>query len=218
MQIVNSHKSIQLYEVVVTGREAHSEPGDRRYLGQHGRDRPAVDARPHRGGRGASPRPAFRSALVDAHRRHHPWRHGAQHPRARMPLHLRPALRAGPRCRRSAHAFLGCGRAGQATPRRPRATTPGITVERLAKVPSLRREPEGAPSDRRRCSAARTPPAPPFPMARRPGSSRQAGLSTVICGPGSITQAHRPDEFIELSQIEAGARFISRLVSFVRAG
>jgi acetylornithine deacetylase len=47
------------------------------------------------------------------------------------------------------------------------------------------------------------------------GQFQAAGLSTVICGPGSITQAHRPDEYIEVSQIEAGARFMLRLIESV---
>jgi acetylornithine deacetylase len=35
------------------------------------------------------------------------------------------------------------------------------------------------------------------------GLFQDAGLSTVVCGPGSIDQAHQPNEFIELSQLDA---------------
>ncbi|HHI82018.1 MAG TPA: acetylornithine deacetylase, partial [Rhizobiales bacterium] len=35
------------------------------------------------------------------------------------------------------------------------------------------------------------------------GVFQKAGFSVAICGPGSIDQAHKPDEFIEISQIEA---------------
>jgi acetylornithine deacetylase len=38
-------------------------------------------------------------------------------------------------------------------------------------------------------------------------------LSTVICGPGSIAQAHQPDEFVEVSQIESCVGFLERLVA-----
>jgi acetylornithine deacetylase len=31
---------------------------------------------------------------------------------------------------------------------------------------------------------------------------RDAGVASVLCGPGSIDQAHRPDEFIELDQMQ----------------
>lgn len=33
------------------------------------------------------------------------------------------------------------------------------------------------------------------------GLFQQLGMSAVICGPGSIAQAHKPDEFIELDQL-----------------
>ncbi|KRE18103.1 acetylornithine deacetylase [Bosea sp. Root381] len=37
--------------------------------------------------------------------------------------------------------------------------------------------------------------------------------STVICGPGDIAQAHQPDEFIAISQLEAGERFIDGVIA-----
>lgn len=39
-----------------------------------------------------------------------------------------------------------------------------------------------------------------------------AGLPTVVCGPGSIAQAHKPDEFIELEQVALGEAFVRRLM------
>lgn len=44
------------------------------------------------------------------------------------------------------------------------------------------------------------------------GIFQGGGLSTVICGPGSILQAHQADEFIEVSQLAAGCEFMERLV------
>ena len=44
------------------------------------------------------------------------------------------------------------------------------------------------------------------------GLFQQAGLSTVICGPGSIDQAHQPNEYIEISQFEQGVEFIESLI------
>jgi acetylornithine deacetylase len=43
------------------------------------------------------------------------------------------------------------------------------------------------------------------------GLFQQAGIPTVVCGPGSIEQAHKPDEFIELDQILRCEEFIGRL-------
>jgi acetylornithine deacetylase len=33
-----------------------------------------------------------------------------------------------------------------------------------------------------------------------------------VCGPGSIEQAHKPNEFIELAQVEACASFLRKLM------
>ena len=45
------------------------------------------------------------------------------------------------------------------------------------------------------------------------GVFQAAGFSVAICGPGSIDQAHKPDEFIEISQIEACEKFIDLLIA-----
>ncbi|GAA3604920.1 acetylornithine deacetylase [Agrococcus terreus] len=44
------------------------------------------------------------------------------------------------------------------------------------------------------------------------GLFANAGIPTVVCGPGDIAQAHAPDEFIELDQIDACEAFVDRLV------
>jgi acetylornithine deacetylase len=44
------------------------------------------------------------------------------------------------------------------------------------------------------------------------GLLQQSGIETVICGPGSITQAHKPDEFITLEQVALCERFMHRLM------
>ena len=49
------------------------------------------------------------------------------------------------------------------------------------------------------------------------GLFQQAGIPTVVCGPGSIRQAHKPDEFIELGQIGAFERFLRRLFDRIAA-
>ncbi|QJQ96206.1 MULTISPECIES: acetylornithine deacetylase [Halomonadaceae] len=47
--------------------------------------------------------------------------------------------------------------------------------------------------------------------ATEAGQFQRAGLATVICGPGSIGQAHQPDEYIEIDQLDAGSRFMQAL-------
>jgi acetylornithine deacetylase len=43
------------------------------------------------------------------------------------------------------------------------------------------------------------------------GFFEKAGIPSIICGPGDIAQAHQPDEWIALSELEACDRFIRRL-------
>jgi acetylornithine deacetylase len=45
------------------------------------------------------------------------------------------------------------------------------------------------------------------------GIFQNAGISTVICGPGSINQAHQPDEFVSLAQLARCEDFVARLLS-----
>jgi acetylornithine deacetylase len=39
------------------------------------------------------------------------------------------------------------------------------------------------------------------------------GIPTVVCGPGSIAQAHQPDEYIEATQLDECEQFLRRLVA-----
>ncbi|QIJ73444.1 acetylornithine deacetylase [Methylobacterium sp. NI91] len=50
------------------------------------------------------------------------------------------------------------------------------------------------------------------PYATEAGRFQRAGLPTVVCGPGSIDQAHQPDEFITLDELARGEAFMRRLV------
>ena len=43
------------------------------------------------------------------------------------------------------------------------------------------------------------------------GLFQQAGLSTVVCGPGSIEQAHQADEYVSLAQLAACERYLAAL-------
>ncbi|MEM6493238.1 MAG: acetylornithine deacetylase [Pseudomonadota bacterium] len=53
--------------------------------------------------------------------------------------------------------------------------------------------------------------------AAEAGQFQEAGFSTVICGPGSIDQAHQPNEFITLSQVAEGTRFLRNLIDHLSA-
>ena len=47
------------------------------------------------------------------------------------------------------------------------------------------------------------------------GQFQGAGYSTIICGPGSIKQAHQANEYLEVSQLKKGELFISDLIKSV---
>jgi len=46
------------------------------------------------------------------------------------------------------------------------------------------------------------------------GLFQQAGIPGVIFGPGSIQQAHQPDEFIEIEQMAQCVSFMKELTSW----
>ncbi len=51
-------------------------------------------------------------------------------------------------------------------------------------------------------------------FATEGGLFQEIGISTVMCGPGSIDQAHQPNEFIELSQVAACESFLKKLADW----
>ena len=102
----------------------------------------------------------------------------------------------------------------QALPRlRAQAPEGAIETERLAAVPPLTPETDGTAETllRRLTGANRTT---TLSFASEGGLFQAAGLSTVACGPGAIDQAHQPNEFIELTQVEACERLLRRLAQW----
>ena len=49
------------------------------------------------------------------------------------------------------------------------------------------------------------------PFGTEAGLFQQMGMSVVVCGPGSIEQAHKPDEFLGLDQLSACLQMLGRL-------
>jgi acetylornithine deacetylase len=45
------------------------------------------------------------------------------------------------------------------------------------------------------------------------GLFQRAGVPTVVCGPGNIEQAHKPNEFVALEQLVASESFIRKLIT-----
>ena len=87
-----------------------------------------------------------------------------------------------------------------------------IQTAMLADVPPLRAEKDGSAARLVRAVAAHGERDITVPFGTEGGYFQQTGWSTVVCGPGSIAQAHRPDEFIERSQLAECESFLDRLI------
>lgn len=48
--------------------------------------------------------------------------------------------------------------------------------------------------------------------ATEAGQFQDGGYSTIVCGPGSIEQAHQPNEYLSLDQLQASISFNRRLI------
>ena len=49
------------------------------------------------------------------------------------------------------------------------------------------------------------------PFGTEAGLFQQMGMDVILCGPGSIAQAHKPDEFVSLNQLEMCLGMLERL-------
>ncbi|MEQ8440352.1 MAG: acetylornithine deacetylase [Alphaproteobacteria bacterium] len=55
------------------------------------------------------------------------------------------------------------------------------------------------------------------PYGTEAGQFQEAGMAAVVCGPGSIDQAHQPNEFVEESQVAACETMLRKLIDRCRA-
>ncbi len=98
---------------------------------------------------------------------------------------------------------------------RLRETAPeaAITTETFALVPALKPEAD-SPAEAliRRLTGANVTETMSF--ASEAGIFQQTGIPAVLFGPGSIQQAHQPDEFIDTEQIEACEDFMRKLIAW----
>jgi acetylornithine deacetylase len=97
---------------------------------------------------------------------------------------------------------------------RARSLAAGVVTEVIYDVPLLLPETEGVAEQlAKRLTGATT--ASTVPYGSEAGMFQRAGMSTVICGPGDILQAHTADEWIAVSEIEACTAYLDRLVEHV---
>jgi len=87
-----------------------------------------------------------------------------------------------------------------------------VVVETRSDAPALKPEPNGAAEQlARRLTGDNQSRVVSY--GTEGGQFQAVGFSTVVCGPGSITQAHQPNEFVEIDQLEQAVRFMDGLIS-----
>ena len=87
-----------------------------------------------------------------------------------------------------------------------------IASTELARVPALRAEVDGA-AHALACALSDGDRAAGAAYCTEGGQFQRAGYSAVVCGPGSVAQAHQPDEYVSREQLARCGAFIERLVA-----
>ena len=85
-----------------------------------------------------------------------------------------------------------------------------ITMETVGEVPGLEPMTENAARDLMATLLGANS-AGVVPFGTEAGLFQQMGMDVILCGPGSIAQAHKPDEFVSLDQLELCLNMLERL-------
>jgi acetylornithine deacetylase len=84
-------------------------------------------------------------------------------------------------------------------------------------LPALHPEEDGAAERLARALTGTTAPARTAPFGTDAARFQQVGWSTVVCGPGNIEVAHRPDEWIGLDQLDRCRAMLDALAARLAA-
>jgi acetylornithine deacetylase len=218
MQIVSAHKGVWVFETVVTGREAHS-------------------SQPHHGASAvmaAAELMQFVNRLADEKREGADPTCGFEPPYTTFniaPVEGGKAVNITARdCRFVWEFRLMPGEDGEEILRRYEAFAQSVVLPKLRAVapetdivthrkaqvpPLLPEETDGAEALLRTLTGLNSTGVASY--ASEAGLFQEVGLSTVLCGPGSIDQAHQPNEFIEIGQLEACAELLLALRDWAAA-
>ena len=100
---------------------------------------------------------------------------------------------------------------------RARHRQAGVEIEMLVSVPPLVPVAD-SPAQQLACRLTGANRTTTVAFATEAGHFQQAGIPSIVCGPGSIRQAHQPDEFITLEAFAAGEAFLDRLIGWAAGG
>ena len=213
MRVVNAHKGIHTFRTTVTGREAHSSTrgvgvsaiavaadlvarltrfGDA--LAREGRHEPRFDV----------PHATISVGTIDG---------GTAVnivPRA-CRFHWECRTLPGDDAEAVLQPFFDAIAAEVLPAMRALAPEADIATERLTASPGLLPQ-DGSPAEELVLALAQRNATEAVAYATEAGLFQDIGIPTVVCGPGDILQAHTPNEFIEIAQLEACAIFLRRLI------
>ena len=92
----------------------------------------------------------------------------------------------------------------------------GVAFERIGDVPTL--DPDEHSSITQLASSLLRPgPSAKVSYGTEAGFFQRAGVPSIVCGPGSIEQAHKPDEYVSLAQLQQCELFMGRLLARLAA-
>lgn len=218
MQVATAHKGLRCYRISVTGRDAHSSQPHRaaNAIAALARVATYIDdlARQHRdAAAGPSFDPPYTTFNLGTISGGQAMNIVARH--AELTFEYRPVpADDDSRIAEDIERFAQ----DEVLPELRRSTGVGtIDVELLAVARSLRAEADGPAEQLARALSGHHGPAQTVSYGTDAGHFQAADLSTVVIGPGDISQAHQPDEWIEATQLAACEDFLDGLIEHLSA-
>lgn len=90
------------------------------------------------------------------------------------------------------------------------ARATGLSAEIIAAYPALELD-EADPLCHLACDLTGTAAQPAVSFGTEAGLFQRAGIPAVICGPGDMSRAHKPEEYITTEELDAAHRFVLAL-------
>jgi acetylornithine deacetylase len=216
MQVVNAHKSALTFSTEVTGHEAHSSLTDQgvnaimvagELLGEISRIREDLTARGDPSHRFNPPYSTIHVGVIEGGTAKNiiPRKCSFQWETRLLPL----ADPAEVPTRFEKYA------ASLEPAMRKIAGDVGINNQQTNIVPGLAPE-ENSPAEHLALHLAGANGTHAVSYCTEAGLFQQIGIPAIICGPGSIEQAHKPDEYIDISEMQKCEVFMKRLLEHCR--
>jgi len=217
MKVVNAHKGIRSFRTTVTGREAHSSQVDRgvnavmvaaeliMFLSKLGND---MRAKGDPTGRFDPPFTSVQSSTIEGGTALNIL---ARHCTFQWEFRYLPGTSQDD----IFEAFDHHARTVVLPRLRAIAPEADIVTTTRSHVPALVAR-EGCPAEALARQLTGANHAEAVSYGTEAGLFQEAGIPSVICGPGDIREAHKPNEYIEITQVAACETFIRKLITQLR--